>query len=84
MTDWTGPIGDMNRDKIRGVLALRAVTRLTIHCRAGTIEDHFEAKISVHNAALRPREACENAVALAAQIFDRFEKITAPDQVSRI
>jgi hypothetical protein len=74
----------MNRDKIRGALALRAIARLTIHCRARPVEDHFEAKIGIRDAALRSCEAGEDALALAAQVLDRFEKVAAPDQVSRI
>jgi hypothetical protein len=74
----------MNRDEVRGILALRAIARFTVDCRAGTIEDHFKAKIGVHDATLRPGEACEDALALAAQVLDRFEKVAAPDQVSRI
>src|SRR5271156_4615705 len=54
MTDRSRPIGDLNRDKIRGSLALRAVARLPIHRRTGTIEDHLKAKIGVDDAALRP------------------------------
>jgi hypothetical protein len=38
----------------------------------------------VHDATLRPGEACEDALALAAQVLDCFEKVAAPDQVSRI
>ncbi len=34
VTDGTCPVGDVNRDEIRGILALRAVARLTIHGRA--------------------------------------------------
>ena len=84
MTDRTRPVGDMNRDKIRGVLALRAVARLTVDCRAGTVEDHLEAKVGVHDAALRSGETCEDALALAAQVLDRFEQVAAPYQESRI
>ena len=84
MTDRTRSIGNMSRDEVRGILALRAVARLTIHCRAGTIEDYLEAKIGVRDAALRTREACEDALAFAAQVLDRFEKVAAPDQESRI
>jgi hypothetical protein len=78
------PVGYMNRDSVRGALALRAVARLTIHGGARTIEDDFEAQIGVHNAALRAREACEDTFAFAAQVLDRFEQVAAPDQVSRI
>jgi hypothetical protein len=74
----------MHRDKIRGVLALRAVARLTVHCCARTIEDYFEAKVGVYDATIRPGEACEDALTLAAQILDCFEKVAAADQVSRI
>ena len=84
MTDGTSPVGDMNRNIIRGSLALRAIARLTIHCGAGTIEDDFEAKVGVHDATIRPGESCEDALALAAQVLDCFEKVTVPDQVSRI
>ena len=84
MADGTRPIGDMNRDEICGILALRAVSRLTIHCRATTIEDHLETKIGIGDAALRAREARKDALALAAQVLDRFEQIAAPDQVRRI
>ena len=84
VTDRTRPVGNMHRYCIRGILALRAIARLTIHRRAGTIEDDFEAKVGVHNAALRAREACEDALALAAQVLDRFEQVAAPDQESRI
>ena len=84
MTDGTRPIGDMNRDEICGILALRAVSRLTIHCRATTVEDHFETKVGVRDPALRAREACEDALALAAQVLDCFEQVAAPDQMSRI
>ena len=72
------------RHCIRGILALRAIARLTVHCRAGTIEDDFEAKIVVDNAPLRARKACEDALALAPQVLDRLEQIAAPDQKSRI
>jgi hypothetical protein len=84
VTDRTCSVGNLNGDEIRGVLALRAVARLTIHCRARTIEDHLEAKIGVRDAAIRPREACEDALALAAQVLDRFEQVAAAGQESRI
>ena len=84
MTNGSHAIGNVNRDKIRGILALRAVARLTIDGRAGTVEDHLEAKIGVRDAALRPNEPREDALALAAQVLDRFEQVAAPDQVSRI
>jgi hypothetical protein len=74
----------MYRYCIRGILALRAIARLTVHCRAGTIEDDFEAKIAVDNAPLRARKACKDALALAAQVLDRFEQVAAPDHDSRI
>ena len=84
VTDRPRPIGNMYRHCIRGILALRAIARLTVHSRAGTIEHDFEAKIAVYNAALRAREACEDALALATQVLDRFEQVAAPDQESRI
>ena len=84
VADRTGPVGDLNRNKIRGILALRAVAWFAIHRGAGTVEDHFEAKISVIDAALRAREAREDALALAPQVLDRFEQVAAPNQESRI
>ena len=84
VTDRTRPVGDMNGDKIRCILALRAVTRLTIHGRAGTVEDDLEAEISVRDAGLRAGEACEDALALAPQVFDRFEQVAVLDQEARI
>src|SRR5208337_4773425 len=84
VTDRARPVGYMNRDSVRGVLALGAVTRFTIHGCSGPIENDFEAKIGVHDAALRAREACEDALAFAAQVLDRFEQVAAPDQESRI
>jgi len=84
VTDRTCPVGDLNRDKIRGTLALRAITRLAVNGGAGTVEDHLEAQVGVHDAALRAREACEDALALAPQVLDRFEQIAAPCQDSRI
>ncbi len=84
MTDRTSPVGDMNRDRVRGILALGAIARLAVHGRAGAVEDHFQAKIGIHDAALRPREPCEDALALAAQVLDRFEQVAAPDQRNRI
>ena len=84
VTDRASSVGDMNRDKIRGILALGAVARLAIHRRAGTVEDHLEAQIGIHDAALRAREAREDALALSAQVLDRLEQIAASDQESRI
>ena len=65
VADRARPIGNVNGDRVRGILALRAVARLTIHRRAGTVEDHLEAQIGVHDAALRSREAGEDAFTLA-------------------
>jgi len=84
VTDRTCAVGNVNRDEIRGILALRAVARLTIHGRTGTVEDDFEAKIGVGDATLRPCEPREDALALAPQVLDRLEQVAAPDQVSRI
>jgi hypothetical protein len=84
VTNRTRPVRDMNRDEIRGALALRAITRLTVDCRTQTIEDHLEAKVRVHDATLRSGETCEDALALAAQVLDCFKQIAAPYQESRI
>jgi hypothetical protein len=84
VTDRTSPVGNLNRDKIRRILALRAVTRFAVNGGAGTVEDHFEAQVGIHDAAIRAREARKDALALAPQVLDRFEQIAAPCQDSRI
>src|SRR5208282_3826956 len=84
VTNRTRPVGDMSRDRVCRTLALGAVARFTIHGGAGTIENDFEAKIGVHDSALRARESRKDPLALAAQVLDRFEQVAAPDQVSRI
>src|SRR5215469_1825714 len=75
---------DAYGNKVRRVLALRAVARFAIHRGSGTIEDNLETKIRVDGAAPGACEARKDALALAPQVLDRFEQVAARRQRSLI
>src|SRR5260370_4573119 len=80
MADRYRAVANVHRNRESPPLALGAIARLSANCGATAVEDHFSAKVGIDEAPISASKAREDALALAAQVFNRLEQIAARHQ----